>query len=127
MLLKVDFSARISQVKDTLNKIHSLVIMQYFASMTSFSSGPCQVKGPQALLFKKSYMYVSVISAYFESKLLRSRTSKLTRIQNIHTLMNYQTVRLVFTFESGSCASSFGSSPKMETAAVSSFGPAQAY
>ena len=35
--------------------------------------------------------------------------------------MNYQTVRLVSSFGSGSCISSFGSSPKVETAAVSSF------
>ena len=39
--------------------------------------------------------------------------------------MNFQTVRLVSTFGSGSCVSSFGSSPKVETAAVSSFGLAQ--
>ena len=37
--------------------------------------------------------------------------------------MNY---RLVSTFGSGSCVSSFGSNPKVETAAVSIFGPAQA-
>ena len=30
--------------------------------------------------------------------------------------MGYQTVRLVSTFGSGSCVSSFGSSPKVETA-----------
>ena len=36
--------------------------------------------------------------------------------------MNYQTVRLVSTLGSGSCVSSFGSSPTVETAAVSSFG-----
>ena len=36
--------------------------------------------------------------------------------------MNY---RLVSTFGSGSCVSSFGSSPKVETAAVSSFGLTQ--
>ena len=35
--------------------------------------------------------------------------------------MNYQTVRLVSTFGSGSCISSFGSNPKVETAAVSGF------
>ena len=34
-------------------------------------------------------------------------------------------MRLVSTFGSGSCISSFGSSPKVETAAVSTFGPAQ--
>ena len=39
--------------------------------------------------------------------------------------MNYQTVRLVSTFGSGSCVSSFGSSPKVETAGVSSFGLTQ--
>ena len=73
-------------------------------------------------LFKKSYTHVAVISAYFESKLPRSRTSKLTRIQNICIIMNY---RLVSTFGSGSCVSSFGSSPKVETASVSSFGLTQ--
>ena len=36
--------------------------------------------------------------------------------------MNYQTLS---TFGSGSCVSSFGSSPKVETAAVSSFGLTQ--
>ena len=36
--------------------------------------------------------------------------------------MNY---KLVCTFGSGSCVSSFGSSPKVETAAVSSFGLTQ--
>ena len=61
---------------------------------------------------KTSYTHVPVISAYFESKLPRSRTSKLTRIQNIRIIMNYQTVRLVSTFGPGSCVSSFGSSPK---------------
>ena len=72
---------------------------------------------------RSTYTHVlAVISAYFESKLPRSKTSKLTRIQNIRILMNYQTVRLVSTFGSGSCVSSFGSSPKVETAAVSSFG-----
>ena len=70
----------------------------------------------------ENYTHVAVISAYFESKLPRSRTSKLTRIQNICIIMNY---RLVSTFESGSCVSSFGSSPKVETAAVSSFGLTQ--
>ena len=39
--------------------------------------------------------------------------------------MNYQTVRLVSTFGSGSCVSRFGSSLKVETAAVSSFGLTQ--
>ena len=39
--------------------------------------------------------------------------------------MNYQTVRLVFTFGSDSCVSSCGSSPKVETVAVSSFGLTQ--
>ena len=39
--------------------------------------------------------------------------------------MNYQTVRLVSTFGSGSSVSRFGSSPKVETAAVSSFGLTQ--
>ena len=39
--------------------------------------------------------------------------------------MNYQTVRLVSTFGSGSCVFSFGSSPKVETATVSSFGLTQ--
>ena len=39
--------------------------------------------------------------------------------------MNYQTVRLVFTVASGSFVSSFGLSPKVETAAVSSFGLTQ--
>ena len=58
-------------------------------------------------LFKKSY--VAVISAYFESKLPILRTSKLTTIQNIPIIMCYQTVRLVSTFGSGSCVSSFGS------------------
>ena len=42
---------------------------------------------------KKSYTHVAVISVYFESKLPRSRTSKLTKIQNICIIMNYQTVR----------------------------------
>ena len=37
--------------------------------------------------------------------------------------MNYQTVRLVSTFGSGNCVSNFGLSLKVETAAVSSFGP----
>ena len=36
-----------------------------------------------------------------------------------------QTVRLVSTFGSGSCVSGFGSSPKVETAAVSSLGLTQ--
>ena len=76
-------------------------------------------------MFEKSYTHVAVVSAYFESKLPRSRTSKLTRIQNIRMIINYQTVRLVSTFGSGSCVSSFGSSPKVETAAVSSFGLTQ--
>ena len=67
-------------------------------------------------------MSQSIISASFESKLPRSRTSKLTSIQNICIIMNY---RLVSTFGSGSYVSSFGSSPKVETAAVSCFGPAQ--
>ena len=53
---------------------------------------------------------------------LDQETSKLTRIQNICIIMNY---RLVSTFGSGSCVSSFGSSPKVETAAVSSFGLTQ--
>ena len=39
--------------------------------------------------------------------------------------MNYKTVRLVSIFGSGSCVSSFGSSPKVETAAVFSFGLTQ--
>ena len=76
-------------------------------------------------MFEKSYTHVAVISAYFESKLPRSRTSKLTRIRNIGIIINYQTVILVSTFGSGSCVSSFGSSPKVETAAVSSFGLTQ--
>ena len=65
------------------------------------------------------------MSAYFESKLSRPKTSKLTRIQNIRIIMNYQTVRLASTFASSGCVSSFGSSPKVETAVVSTFGPAQ--
>ena len=36
-------------------------------------------------------------------------------------IMNYKTVRLVSTFGSGNCLSSFESSPNVETAAVSSF------
>ena len=40
-------------------------------------------------------------------------------------IMNYQTMRLVSGFGSGSYASTYGSSPKMETAAVSSFGLTQ--
>ena len=62
--------------------------------------------------FRKSYTHVAVISAYFESKLPRSRTSKLIRIQNIRIVMNDQTVRLVSTFGSGSCVSSFGLTQK---------------
>ena len=41
---------------------------------------------------EQSYTHVAVISAYFESKLPRSRTSKLTRIQSIRIIINYQTV-----------------------------------
>ena len=70
----------------------------------------------------KSLPRMSQSSQLILNKLPRSSTSKLTRIQNICTIMNY---RLVSTFGSGSCVSSFGSSPKVETAAVSSFGLTQ--
>ena len=59
----------------------------------------------------ENYTHVAVISAYFESKLPRLRTSKLTRMQNIRIIMNYQTMRLVSTFGSGSCVFQFWVKP----------------
>ena len=77
---------------------------------------------------KKSYTHVTVISVYFESKLSRSRTSKLTKIQNICIIMNYQTVRQTgFHCWVRKLRFQFWVKPKSvsETAAVSSFGLTQ--
>ena len=49
----------------------------------------------------------------------------LTSDYELESPKSYKTVRLIFKFGSGSCVSSFGSSPKVETAAVSSFGLTQ--
>ena len=59
--------------------------------------------------------------------------NKVAEIRNFEFAKNtkhsynhdYQTVRLVSSFESGSCISSFGRNPKVKTATVFRFGPTQ--